>query len=87
MGTYKHEPASVLCPAVEEVFPGSTLVENPPASSGDGRDEGSIPGSGRTTGGGHRQHTPVFLPGDSQDRGAWWVTVHWVAESDTTEAT
>ena len=21
------------------------------------------------------------------DRGAWWTTVHWVAESDTTETT
>ena len=31
--------------------------------------------------------TPVFLPGESQDRGAWQATVQGVAESDTTEAT
>jgi len=32
--------------------------------------------------------TPVFLPGESHgQRGAWWATVHGVAESDTTEAT
>ena len=31
----------------------------------DVRDVGSIPGSGRSPGGGHRQHTALFLPGDS----------------------
>ena len=29
--------------------------------------------------------TPVFLPGESQDRGAWQAIVHEVTESDTTE--
>ena len=28
-----------------------------------------------------RHTTPVFLPGESHDRGAWWATVHGVAES------
>ena len=27
--------------------------------------------------------TPVFLPGESMDRGAWWAAVHWVAKSQT----
>jgi len=32
------------------------------------------------------QPTPVFLPGNSMDRGTWWATVHGVAEeSDMTE--
>ena len=31
--------------------------------------------------------TPVFLPGEPMDRGAWRATVHGVAESGTTEAT
>ena len=32
--------------------------------------------------------TPVFLPGGSHDREAWWAIVHRVAnELDTTEAT
>ena len=30
-----------------------------------------------------RQPTPIFLPGESVDRGAWWATVHWVARSQT----
>ena len=29
--------------------------------------------------------TPVLLPGESLDRGAWWATVHGVMESSTTE--
>ena len=29
------------------------------------------------------QPTPVFLPGESQGRGAWWAAVHGVAQSRT----
>ena len=29
------------------------------------------------------QPTPVFLPGESHDRGAWWAAVHRVAKSQT----
>ena len=34
-------------------FPGGRVVKNPPASGGDARDVGSVPGSGRSPGGGH----------------------------------
>ena len=34
-------------------FPGDAVVENLPASAGDARDVGSIPGSGRSHGEGH----------------------------------
>ena len=34
-------------------FPGDKVVKNPPASAGDARDLGSIPGSGRSPGGGN----------------------------------
>ena len=30
-----------------------------------------------------QQPIPAFLPGESTDRGAWWVTVHGVAKSRT----
>ena len=29
------------------------------------------------------QHTPVFLPGESQGRGAWWAAVYGVTQSRT----
>ena len=41
------------------------MVKNPPVNAGDIRDMGSIPGLGRSPGGGHWQTTPVFLPGES----------------------
>ena len=42
-------------------FPGGTCKELP-ASAGDTIDMGSIPGSGRSPGGGKWQPIPVFLP-------------------------
>ena len=34
-------------------FPGGTVVKNMPANARDIRDMGSVPGSGRSPGGGH----------------------------------
>ena len=34
-------------------FPVALVVKNPPASVGDRRDKGSVPGWGRSPGGGH----------------------------------
>ena len=42
------------------------VVKNPPTDAGDIGDMGSIPGSGRSPGGGGLQPTPAFLPGESQ---------------------
>ena len=39
-------------------------VENLPPNAGDIRYMGSIPGSGRSTGEGNGNPTPVFLPGE-----------------------
>ena len=44
-------------------FPGVSVVKNPPATAGDARDSGLIPGSGRCPGVGNGNSTPVFLPG------------------------
>ena len=64
------------------------VVKSLPASAGDVRDTGSIPGSGRSPGGGHDNPTPVFCLENPIDRGAWWATVHGVAkELDTSEVT
>ena len=59
------------------------MVKNPPANAGDLRDEGSIPGSGRSPGGGlgnPLQHSCLENP---MDRGAWWATVCGVTKRRT----
>ena len=40
------------------------MVKNPPAKAGDIRDMSSVPGSGRSPGGGNDTHS-IFLPGES----------------------
>ena len=63
------------------------LVKNPPASAGDIRDIGSIPGLGRSSAGGHGNTLQYSCLENPVDRRAWRATVHRVAESDMTEAT
>ena len=41
-------------------------------------------GSGRSTGGGHGNPLQYSCLENPTDRGAWWATVHSVAELDTT---
>ena len=57
------------------------------ASAGDVRDVGSIPGLGRSPGGGHGNPFQYSYLEDLLDRGAWRATVCSVAESDMTETT
>ena len=56
------------------------MVKNPPANAGDIRDTGSIPGSGRSPGGGHATHSSILAWRIPMDRGAWGYK-----ESDMTE--
>ena len=47
------------------------------------RDMGSIPGSGRSPGGGHGNPLQYSFLENAMDRGAWWATVHRVTKSHT----
>ena len=57
------------------------VVKNPPAIAGDIRDTGSIPGLGRSAGGGHDNPLQYSCLENSMDRGAWRATVHGVTKS------
>ena len=58
-------------------FLGSTVVKNPPANTRNTGDVGSIPGSGRSSGGGNGNPLQYSFLGNPMDRGTWQgSTVH-----------
>ena len=59
------------------------MVENLSANTGDIRDVGSLPGSGRSSGGLHGNPLQYSCRGNPMDRGAWWTTVQGVTKSQT----
>ena len=64
------------------------VVKNQPANAGDIRNASSIPGSGRSPGGGHRNSLQYSCLENPMDRGAWWAMVQSGKElNPTTEAT
>ena len=66
-------------------FSGGAVVNNP-ANSGDTRDLGSIPGSGRSPGVGNGKPLQYSCLENPMHTGAWQATAHGVPkESDTTE--
>ena len=54
------------------------VVKNPPANTGEVRDTGSIPGSGRSLEGRHGNPVQYSYLENPMDSGAWWAAVHWV---------
>ena len=66
-----------------DIFPGGTVVKNPPARARDARDAGLIPGSGRSPRIGNGNPLQYSCLENSIDSGAWWATVHGVAKSQT----
>ena len=58
-------------------FPGGSVVKNPPTNA---EDVGSIPGWGRSPGGGHGNPLQYSCLENPMDRGAWCATVHRVAK-------
>ena len=61
----------------------SLVVKNPPANVGDVRVVGSIPGSGRSPGGGHGNPLQYFCLKNPMDRGNWRATIHGITKSWT----
>ena len=59
------------------------VVKNPSANAVDIRDAGSIPGLGRSLGGGHGNPFRYFCLDNPMDKGTWQATVHRVANSQT----
>ena len=66
---------------LDGAFHVALVVKNLPANVGDIRDVGSIPGLGRSPGGGHGNALQFSCPENPMDRGSWWAMVHRVAES------
>ena len=59
------------------------VVRNLPANAGGVRDVDSVPGLGRSPGEGHDNPLQYSCLENPMDRGAWWATVHKVAQSQT----
>ena len=63
-------------------FPLGSVVKNLPANAGD---TGLIPGSGRSSEGGHGNPLQYSCLGNPSDRGAWWATCE-VSEDESRAA-
>ena len=61
-------------------FPGGSDGKESACNVGD---PGSIPGSGRSPGDKNGDPPQYFCLENSMGRGAWWATIHGVAESQT----
>ena len=66
--------------AIYNIFPGSSEVK---ASACNVGDLGSIPGLGRSPEEGNGTPLQYSCLENPMDRGAWWATVHGVANSQT----
>ena len=53
----------------------SQVVKNPSSDAGDSREVSSVPGWGRSPGGGNGNPLRYSCLGNPMDRGAWWAIV------------
>ena len=63
------------------------MVMNLPVDAGDARNMRLVPGSRRSPGVGNGNPLQYSSRDFPMDRGAWWATIHRVAESNMTEHT
>ena len=66
-------------------FSDDSVVKDSPCNAGDVGDMGSIPGSGRSPGGGTDNPLQYSCLGKTMGRGTWQVSLWGHKESDTTE--
>ena len=67
----------------DTLFPSGSVVNHPPASAGDSRDAGSVPGPGGSPGGGNGDPLQYSCLENPMDREALQTTVHAVAKTQT----
>ena len=79
--THKHNFLVLVCVYVG--FPGGSVVQNVPANAGNTRDTGSIPGLGRSPGGGNGNPLLYSCLENPMDKGAWRATVHGITKIGT----
>ena len=92
-GLWCHTHGGLLLTTTHQLHkPGFAPDHSEPRHGSDGKectrdagDPGSIPGSGRSPGGGNGNPLQCSCLGNRTERGAWGHTVHGVVESDTTE--
>ena len=77
--------AKLKCFLVPKGFPDGSEGKESICNAGDPGELGSIPGSGRSPGGGHGNTQQYSYLKSPVDRGTWWATVQRVTESDRTE--
>ena len=85
---------------ITDKFPGGTVIKNPPASAGDTKDVGSVPGQERFLQSRKWQPTPEFLPekpdgqrsvmgyspcGHTETDTTKQLSTHWFVTKDTTQ--
>ena len=74
-------PSFCLCDLKQVMgFPGGSVAENPPANAGEPGDVITIPGLGRSSGGGNGNPSQYSCLKNPRDRGAWRTTVHGVTK-------
>ena len=64
-------------------FADGSADKEPACNAGDAREEGSIPGLGRSPGGGNGNPLQCSCLTNPMNRGAWWVTVPGVTKNQT----
>ena len=61
-------------------LPDGSVVKKAACNAGDTGDKSSIPGSGRSSGGGNDKLLQYSCLENPMDRGAWWALVYRVAK-------